>query len=220
MIELRNITVKNGGFVLSGISCEIPDGKYGVLMGKTGAGKTTLLGAVCGLLPVTAGQVVLNGEDVTNLPPGKRGIGYVSQWGVLFPSMDVRDNLAFPLWVRKWSQQAMRERIAELAVLLGIERLLDRDIKGLSGGERRRVAFGKALAPYPRVLCLDEPFSALDEEAREELYSLLISLKSHLPMSVLHVTHNRHEAERLADVCLLLEDGRIRHTQTAAGALD
>jgi len=219
MIELRNITVKNGGFVLSGISCEIPDGRYGVLMGKTGAGKTTLLGAVCGLLPVEAGQVVLDGEDVTNLPPGKRGIGYVSQWGVLFPSMVVRDNLTFPLWVRKWPQQAMRERIGELAALLGIEGLLDRDIKGLSGGERRRVALGKALAPYPRVLCLDEPFSMLDEGAREELYELFISLKDRLPASVLHVTHNRHEAERLADVCLLLEEGRIRIILTGAGAM-
>lgn len=210
MIELRNITVKNGRFVLSGISCEIPDGRYGVLMGKTGAGKTTLLGAVCGLQPVTAGRVVLGGEDVTELPPAKRGIGYVPQHCMLLPSMDVRHNLAFPLWVRHWSPEAMGARVAELARLLDITPLLDRDIKGLSGGERQRVTLGKALAPYPRVLCLDEPLSAMDEASREGLYPLLTTIKEQLSVTVLHVTHNHREAERLADVCLLLEDGRIR----------
>ncbi|MHB9106854.1 MAG: ABC transporter ATP-binding protein [Armatimonadota bacterium] len=210
MIELQNITVKNGRFVLSGISCEIPDGRYGVLMGKTGAGKTTLLEVVCGLLPVAAGQVVLDGEDVTNVPPAERGIGYVSQRSLLLPSMDVRHNLAFPLWVRKWTPEAMGERVAELAKLLDIKPLLDREPRDLSGGERQRVALGKALAPYPRVLCLDEPMSAVDEKAREGLYELLTVIKTELPASVLHVTHNQQEAERLADVCLLLEDGRIK----------
>jgi len=209
MIEIKNITVKNGRFVLSEISCEIPDGRYGVLMGKTGAGKTTLLGAVCGLLPVTAGRVRIDGRGVTELPPAQRGIGYVPQHCMLLPSMDVRHNLAFPLWVRRWSPEAMGERVAELAMQLDIKPLLDRDIKGLSGGERQRVALGKALAAYPRVLCLDEPLSAMDERSREGLYQLLTIIKELLPVTVLHVTHNLREAERLADVSLLLEDGRI-----------
>jgi ABC-type sugar transport system ATPase subunit len=209
MIALQNITVKNGAFLLSGISCEIPDRRYGVLMGKTGAGKSTLLWVVCGLLPVEAGRVILDGRDVTNLPPAKREIGYVTQRSMLYPSMDVRDNLAFPLWVRKWPPAAMRERIAELSVLLNLTPLLDRETEGLSGGERQRVALGKALAPRPRVLCLDEPMSAVDEESREELYEVLTAVRAQARVTTLHVTHNHREAARLGDLCLLLEDGRI-----------
>lgn len=209
MIALQNITVKNGRFVLSGISFKIPDGHYGVLTGLTGVGKTTLVLAVCGLLPVAAGRVVLDGVDVTDLPPAERGIGSVSQRAMLLPSLDVRHNLAFPLWVRKWTPEAMGARVAELARLLDIKPLLDREPRDLSRGERQRVALGKALAPYPRVLCLDEPLSGVDEPAREGLYELLTATKTQLPATVQHVTHNPREAERLADVCLLLEDGRI-----------
>ena len=199
MISLSDVTICQGGFSLRGVSLEVPTGQYGVLMGKTGTGKTTLLEAICGLRPLTAGRIRLMGRDVTNLRPAARGLGYVPQDGSLFARLTVREHLAFALVIRRWNRAAIDRRVAELAQLLGIEPLLDRRPHGLSGGEIQRVALGRALAMHPGVLLLDEPLSALDEDTRQEMYDLLRSVRRQTGATVLHVTHNRSEAERLAD---------------------
>ncbi len=219
MIRVENLYVEQGKFRLEGVSLEVPTGAYGVLMGQTGSGKTTILEVVCGLRQMKAGRVILHGQDVSRLRPAERGIGYVPQDGVLFSTMTVRQHLALPLEVRGWPRQRIARRSAELAELLGIGHLLDRLPHGLSGGERQRVALGRALAYRPRVLCLDEPLSALDEQTREQMYELLAEVKRQAAVTVLHVTHSRLEAERLADKLLRLTDGQVVEERPAGSSV-
>jgi len=213
MIELVDISIQAGAFSLSGVSLAVGDGEYGVLMGRTGVGKTCLLEVLAGLRRPVSGRVRLAGRDVTELPPGARGVGYVPQDGALFPAMGVGDQLAFPLRLRKWSRPDQEQRVLELAGWLGIGHLLERQPRGLSGGERQRVALGRALAFRPAVLILDEPLVGLDEETRSELISLLQRAREEGSATALHVTHSREEAALLADRAFRLVDGRI-------GALD
>src|SRR5437764_13653633 len=209
MIAVENLAVRAGSFLLEGVSFALAAGQYGVLMGRTGSGKTTLLEAVCGLKPVLGGRVTLVDRDVTRLRPAERGVGYVPQDRALFPTMTVWDHLAFALEIRKWPAEAVAERVGELADLLGLARLLDRKPHGLSGGEAQRVALGRALSARPQVLLLDEPLSALDDETREEMCALLVSVRRHAGVTTLHITHNASEAGRLADRLFRLRDGRI-----------
>ncbi len=191
------------------MTLEVPTGQYGVLMGKTGCGKTTLLEAVCGLRRLESGTVRLLDRDVTGLRPADRGIGYVPQDLALFSTLTVRDHLAFALVVRRRRRQEIAARVQELAELLGIGHLLERKPRGLSGGEAQRVALGRALAMRPQVLLFDEPLSALDDDTRQEMYELLQAVRRAMPVTVLHVTHNRDEASRLGDRFFQLRDGRI-----------
>lgn len=214
MIVVECLTVEQGNFRLADVSFSIPTGAYGVLMGATGSGKTTILEAVCGLRPVVAGRILLPAGDVTRLRPSERGLGYVPQEGVLFPSMTVAEHLAFALRVRHWSGREIHSRVDELAGMLGIEHLLPRRPQGLSGGERQRVALGRALAFRPSVLCLDEPLSALDHATREQMYALLLDVNRQTGVTVLHVTHSRREARRLAGAFLQLHDGQVVRRQT------
>jgi ABC-type sugar transport system ATPase subunit len=153
--------------------------------------------------------VLLRGTDVTQLPPAARNVGYVPQDGALFRTMTVRDNLAFALTVRSAARAETDARVAELAGWLGLTPLLGRRAVGLSGGEAQRVALGRALAFRPDVLLLDEPLNAVDEETRGDLIDLLDSIRRERWMTVLHVTHNRPEADRLADLVLELDAGRV-----------
>jgi ABC-type sugar transport system ATPase subunit len=209
MISLSHVSIRQGAFSLEDVSLEVVAGEYGVLMGKTGTGKTTLLEAICGLRPTAAGCIRLLGRDVTALRPAARGVGYVPQDGSLFSQLTVREHLAFALVVRRWSRAAIGRRVEELAGLLGIEHLLNRRPKGLSGGEIQRVALGRALAMRPGVLLLDEPLSALDEDTRGGMYDLLLSVRRQTKVTVLHVTHNRSDAERLADRLFELRNGSV-----------
>ncbi len=209
MISLAQIAVRQGAFSLQNLTLEVPTGTYGVLMGRTGSGKTTILEAICGLRPVVAGTVRLMGRDVTGLKPAARGVGYVPQDMALFSTLTVREHLAFSLVVRRWSRAAIHARVEQMAQLLGIAHLLDRKPHGLSGGESQRVALGRALAIQPEVLLFDEPLSALDEDTRGEMYELLRFIRRQATFTVLHVTHNRAEAESLADRLLEIRDGSI-----------
>lgn len=213
VIELKHMTVRSGKFVLTEVSMTVPDRGYSVLMGRTGCGKTTLLEAVIGLRPVTHGAVILCGEDVTRLKPALRGIGYVPQDGALFQTMTVREHLAFPLTIRSESKAAIRARVDELSEHLEIAHLLHRYPAGLSGGEKQRVALGRALSFNPRVLLLDEPLSALDESTKETMYELLKRIQSDTGITALHITHSMLEAEQLADTMFLLRDGGIREVK-------
>lgn len=214
MIELQSVDIRVGTFALDQIAFTIPTGQYGILMGKTGCGKTTILEAVCGLKKIAHGKISLMGRDVTSLKPAQRGIGFVPQDGALFSTMTVYEQLAFALTIRKWKKKAIDERVHALAEELGITHLLKRKPVGLSGGERQRVALGRALSSKPAVLCLDEPLSALDEITREEMYELLRSLKEHINVTVLHITHSLQETRKLADKILILKDGQIEESNS------
>ena len=210
MIVVKGLSLRAGAFAVDDLSFEVTTGTYAVLMGRTGTGKTTLLEAICGLKPVRAGTIRLLGVDVRYLRPAERGVGYVPQDLALFPTHTVREHLSFALEVRRWPRPAIDDRVAELAELLGIGRLLDRRPLGLSGGESQRVALGRALAFRPRTLLLDEPLSALDDATRAEMYALLRSVQRATGVTTLHVTHSLSEAKALADRLLLLRDGKIR----------
>ena len=209
MISLRHITVQAGGFQLRDLSMEIPTGSHTALMGRTGSGKTTLLEGICGLRSVRSGSIWVGDREVTNLLPGQRGIGLVPQDGALFDHLTVRQHLEFALEVRGWVPERRESRSRELAEWLSLTPLLDRLPAGMSGGERQRVALGRALAFHPPVLCLDEPLSALDDQTRGEIVAVLTEIRNRTGITILHITHNRSEAERLADRILHLRDGRL-----------
>ena len=200
MIAVDKLGLKQGEFSLHDLNFEIPEGKYGVFVGKSGCGKTTLLEAVCGLRPINAGRILLGGQEVTSWKPGERGVGYVPQDGALFPHLSVAKQLAFSLVLRKTEPSQISRRVEELADLLGISHLLDRMPDALSGGECQRVALGRALSIRPKFLCLDEPLSALDDETHDEIFELLLQTVKGTGVTVLHITHNKREVDNLADL--------------------
>ena len=209
MIRFEDIAWRAGVFRLEHVSFTVPAGSYAVLMGKTGCGKTTLLEILCGLRRPAGGRVFIGGRDVTDLPPGERGIGYVPQDGAMFPTMTVREQIGFALAIRRRPGAEVAARVKELADQLGVAHLLDRRPQNFSGGERQRVALGPALAAKPSVLLLDEPLSALDEELRDDLAALLKRVQRELGLTALHITHSRREAEQLADARFRMEAGRV-----------
>jgi ABC-type sugar transport system ATPase subunit len=216
MIAVQGLSIVAGNFSLRDVSFTIPQGGYGVLMGKTGCGKTSILESILGLRTIQSGRVMLGDRDVTELGPALRGIGYVPQDGALFSRMTVRKQLGLALEIRGVGPQKVKDRVEQLADWLAIRHLLDRYPRGLSGGERQRVALGRALSFVPRVLCLDEPLSALDSETRAQMCDLLADIRRRTGVTTLHVTHNLDEAERLADPLFRLADGRVEIVPRAA----
>jgi molybdate/tungstate transport system ATP-binding protein len=209
MIRVAQLTVRLGSFALNNVSFEVAAGDYAVLMGRTGSGKTTLLEVICGLRRSAAGRIELDGREATHLPPAQRGVSYVPQDRALFMTMTVRENLEFGLRIRRTEAGLMRQRIDTLAESLGVTALLDRKPHHLSGGEAQRVALGRALAVEPRVLCLDEPLSALDDDTRAEMHALLRSVHQRSGATILHVTHHVADAQKLAAKLLVLKNGVV-----------
>jgi ABC-type Fe3+/spermidine/putrescine transport system ATPase subunit len=216
MIGLRGLEVEVGGFVVGPLDLDVTQGEYGVLLGPSGAGKTLVLEAVAGVRRIRAGRVLIDGDDVTPLAPERRRVGLVFQDGLLFPHLDVARNVAYGARRRGGAGAPApgsdASRLAELAEETGITGLLRRKPATLSGGERQRVALARALAARPRVLLLDEPLSAVDVEAREDLQDVLRRVSQAERLTVLHVTHDRAEAFALADRCALLVGGTLRQT--------
>ena len=221
MIRLDDLLVRVGGFTLGPLALRIRPGEYFVLLGPSGAGKTVLLETVAGLRSAAAGRVLLGGVDVAGTPPEQRDVGFVYQDALLFPHLDVAGNIGFalrPPTAIRWAGGALtpRRRAAHLpdvrqaAELLGVTSLLRRSPRTLSGGERQRVALARALARRPRLLLLDEPLSALDPDAREELQTTLRDLHHRVEVTVVHVTHSLEEATALGQRCALLAGGRLQ----------
>lgn len=201
MIQLQGVCLSAGSFYLGQVQLCLAAGEYVALMGKTGEGKTSLLECIAGLRQPTRGSIHLAGVDITQLPPALRGVGYVPQDLALFPHLNVRQNMAFSLRVRGMPDEGQVQQLAEW---LGISHLLERRVTTLSGGEAQRTALARALAPQPSVLLLDEPFSALDEETRAQMYEVMRSLRAKTQLTVLHVTHSKAEAQELADRIITL----------------
>ncbi|MEZ8220077.1 molybdate/tungstate transport system ATP-binding protein [Candidatus Fervidibacteria bacterium JGI MDM2 JNZ-1-D12] len=199
MLELRNLSIRLGEFDLRDISFEVQEGEYFVLLGPTGTGKTVLIECIAGLHRPRTGRIILNGRDVTNLPPEGRGIAYVPQDYALFPNLTAFENIAFGLRVRKLPNEKVRAKVLELAEWLGITYLLDRLPLTLSGGEKQRVALARALAVEPQILLLDEPLAAVDEQTRDRLCRELKTIQRQTGATFLHVSHNFEETLAVAD---------------------
>jgi molybdopterin-binding protein len=214
-VQVRDLSVDLGEFHLREIALDVAFGEYMVILGPTGGGKTVLLETIAGLHGPRRGQVLMNGEDATFMAPEERGIGFVYQDYALFPHLNVADNIAFGLTLRRGRRQRRearalaQQRVNEMAQLLSIEHLLHRRPSTLSGGEQQRVALARALIVKPRLLLLDEPLSALDPATREDLQRELARLHRAMGTTTIHVTHNFEEAVALGDRIAVLNAGRI-----------
>ena len=209
MLEVIDLWKKWKEFELQGISFEVENGEYFVLLGPSGAGKTLLLECIAGLHVLDKGEIIIDGKDVTFFPPEKRSVGMVFQEYALFPHMTVWENVEFGLEVRKVPLNERRRRVKELLELLKVEQLAHRYPGTLSGGEKQRVALARALAVNPKVLLLDEPLSALDAPLRRKLRDELKRLQKVLRIPFVHVTHDQMEAYSLADKIAVINKGVI-----------
>jgi putative spermidine/putrescine transport system ATP-binding protein len=199
---------------LAGLDLEIQDGELIALLGPSGCGKTTALRILGGFDYPTAGRVLVDGADVTNVPPNKRDMGMVFQAYSLFPNMDVRTNIAFGLRMRRQDKASRLKRADELLELVGLTPVADRYPHQLSGGQQQRVAIARALAIEPKVLLLDEPLSALDAQVRTQLRAEIRSLQQRLGITTLFVTHDQSEALSIADRVGVMQSGRLEQLDT------
>ena len=200
--------------VLKGINLDIADGEFLILVGGSGCGKSTLLNMIAGLETVTEGDITIGGKRVNDLPPKDRDIAMVFQSYALYPSMSVRQNIAFGLSLRKVPQAEQDATIARVAKLLQIEQLLDRKPAQLSGGQRQRVAMGRALAREPQIFLFDEPLSNLDAKLRVEMRSEIKMLHKRLGITTVYVTHDQIEAMTLGDKIAVMKDGVVQQFGT------
>jgi sulfate/thiosulfate transport system ATP-binding protein len=210
MIEARHIVKRFGDFTaLDDVSVEVEAGSLTALLGPSGSGKSTLLRVIAGLERADAGQVCLEGRDVTNVAPQQRGVGFVFQHYAAFKHMTVRENVAFGLRIQRRPRAEIKSRVAELLELVQLSRLGDRYPAQLSGGQRQRMGLARALAVDPKVLLLDEPFGALDARVRKELRVWLRRLHDETHTTTVIVTHDQEEAMDVADRVVVMNAGRI-----------
>ncbi|MDQ3814450.1 MAG: sulfate/molybdate ABC transporter ATP-binding protein [Armatimonadota bacterium] len=210
-IEIRNVSKSYGAFhALRDVNLEIPSGELTALLGPSGSGKTTLLRIIAGLETVDTGSILYQNDDVTHRAPGERNVGFVFQHYALFSHMNIYENIAFALRVRRWKKDAIEQRVRELLHLIQLEGLEKRQPSQLSGGQRQRVALARALAADPQVLLLDEPFGALDAKVRQELRKWLRKLHDHNHITSVFVTHDQEEAFEVADRVVVMNHGRLQ----------
>lgn len=212
MLEIDDLTVAAGAFRLEGVRLKVAAGERHVILGPSGVGKTTLLETVIGFRSPDGGRMLLAGRPLAPVPIEERGIGYVPQRLALFPHLTVRENIAYSARVRSESASAVGVRSAPLVEAAGIGELMDRRPDTLSGGERQRVALVRALASAPRLLLLDEPFTALNETLRRDLWWLVKRLQEDRRITTLMITHDLTEAFFLGERVSVLIDGRIHQS--------
>jgi len=201
---------------VSSFDFEIPDGKLVGLLGPSGCGKSTTLNLICGLEVPTSGRIYFGDEDVTDLPPVKRGVGLVFQNYALYPHMTVRENIRFPLenlkGKDKLTPEEMECRVTEAAKLVQIEKLMDRKPAEMSGGQQQRVAIARALVKSPKVLLLDEPLSNLDARLRLQTREEIRRIQRETGVTTIFVTHDQEEAMSISDMIVVMEAGEVRQT--------
>lgn len=209
MIRIQQLNFSVGAFALRDVSLHVGPGEYFVLLGPTGSGKTLLVECLCGLNRIDSGRIFISGNEVTHLEPRRRGVGYLPQDYALFPHQTVRQNIRFGLKNRRLAPASIRQQVDQLMDQLSLNHLADRLPGKLSGGEKQRVALARALAIRPRVLLLDEPVSALDEQTRDHLCRQLKQLQKGTETTTIHVCHNFVEMLSVADRVGIIEQGRI-----------
>jgi multiple sugar transport system ATP-binding protein len=202
------------------LSLEIGDGEFLVLVGPSGCGKSTSLRMLAGLEDVDKGRILIEGKDVTNLPPKSRDIAMVFQNYALYPHMSVYENMAFALKLRKTSKAEIDRRVKEAAALLQLEEYLARKPKALSGGQRQRVAMGRAIVREPQVFLMDEPLSNLDAKLRVQTRSQIATLQAKLGVTTVYVTHDQVEAMTMGHRVAVLLDGELQQVDTPRALYD
>jgi len=214
-LQLVNLTKKYGKLrVVSQVRVSIERGEFFSLVGPSGSGKTTILRMIAGLTAPTNGSILLDGKEITGLPPEQRGLGLVFQNYAIFPHLNVYDNVAFGLKLRKVSESDVKTKVQDLLGRVGLLGCEKKYPHQLSGGEQQRVALARAVAPNPKVLLLDEPLSALDKKLREEMKFWLRSFQEDLRTTTIYVTHDQSEALSLSDHVLVLNGGRVEQIGT------
>ena len=216
MLNVQNLGFCVGDFELHDVCLHVEPEEYFVLMGATGSGKSLLVKSICGLTRAAAGRIMIDGRDVTDLPPRLRGVGYVPQDSCLMPHLNVLRNVTFALEVAGESKKNAAGQIAPIVESLGIGALLTRSPVNLSGGERQKVALARAMASKPKLLLLDEPVSALDEPTRCEICAVLSRVQREFSVATIHVCHSRTEAAAVHDRVGVMFQGRL----VQAGKLD
>jgi spermidine/putrescine ABC transporter ATP-binding subunit len=215
-IEITQVSKHYGAFqALHDVTLSIRKGEFVTLLGPSGSGKTTLLKVLAGFEPVSAGGILLEGRDITRVPPEKRNFGLVFQGYALFPHMTVHDNIAYPLRVRRHPRAEIEERVAALLKLVQLERFAGRKPHELSGGQQQRVALARALVFKPDLLLLDEPMSALDKKLRHDLQEELRAIHRTLGTTFINVTHDQEEAMHMSDRIAVMNQGRVEQFDTA-----
>jgi multiple sugar transport system ATP-binding protein len=214
-IRVELVTKTFGTFTaVKGVDLTVDDGSFFVILGPSGCGKTTTLRMIAGLELPTSGQILLDGEDVTALPASARDIAFVFQLFALYPHMNVRQNIGFPLRCQNYGRGEIEKAVLEAARLLQIDHLLDRRVGGLSGGDRQRVALGRAIVRRPKAFLMDEPLGALDSEFRRLMCGELRELHNRIHATSVYITHDQLEAMAMADRIAVMNGGRIEQTGT------
>ena len=214
-IVATSIRKQFGSFVaLDDVSLRVEGGEFLTLLGPSGSGKTTFLMILAGFEPVTSGQLILDGRDITREMPEQRAFGIVFQGYALFPHMSVRDNIAFPLRVQRRSSDQIRRRVDEMIAITGLEGHGHKRPAALSGGQQQRVALARALAFEPQVLLLDEPFSALDKNLRAQMQDEVRRLHREIGTTFVFVTHDQSEALALSSHIAIFDQGRLQQVGT------
>ena len=211
IISLRNIVVEfDGEKILKIIDLDIRDKEFVTLLGPSGCGKTTTLRIIGGFLTPTSGDVLLDGRRINDLPPHKRDVNTVVQKYALFPHLNVYENIAFGLRIKKVSEKEIVRRVGEMLELVNLTGFEKRSIQRLSGGQQQRVAIARALVNHPKILLLDEPLGALDLKLRKDMQTELRKIQQALELTFVYVTHDQEEALTMSDTVVVMNNGHIQ----------
>ena len=215
LIQFKNIVKEfDGQIVLKGINLDIYENEFVTLLGPSGCGKTTLLRILGGFLRQNEGQVIFDNEDITDVPPYKRELNTVFQKYALFPHMNVYDNIAFGLKIKKEPKDVIEQKVNRMLKLVGLEDYGKRAVTEMSGGQQQRVAIARALVNEPKVLLLDEPLGALDLKLRKEMQHELKKIQQEVGITFIYVTHDQEEALTMSDKIVVMKDGEIQQIGT------
>lgn len=215
VVSLRDIVVEfDGQRILDGLNLDIHDKEFVTLLGSSGCGKTTTLRLIAGFLEPNAGKVLLKGEDITGVPPYKRPVNTVFQKYALFPHLNVFENVAFGLRLKKLDEDTIRRKVRDMLEVVGLKGFERRSISQMSGGQQQRVAIARSLVNEPEILLLDEPLGALDLKLRKEMQLELKRLQREMNITFIYVTHDQEEALTMSDTVVVMNGGKVQQIGT------